>query len=162
MGGGILPIARKDGYYYVLMARESLDIKWRDAGKWSDFGGSREGSESQYDTALREGTEETAGLFGNIQDIELLMKYNCIDRITIPNYSTYLIETDFNTMLPYWFNKKYRYILKTKPNLVHERNGLYEKDKLRWIKVNNLMPFMKHVRFWFKPLLLKIYNKYKN
>lgn len=159
MGGGILPIAVYQNDYYVLMGRESVDNKWRDSGKWSDFGGSREGRESEYQTAIREGTEETSGILGNTRDIKRLID-NSFDIISMNKYSTYLVEIKYDTFLPYKFNKKYRHILKTNSSLIYKRNGLYEKDKIRWIKVDNLIDFKQHVRFWFRPFIDKIYSKY--
>ena len=160
MGGGILPIAKKNDEYYVLLARESVDVKWRDSGKWSDFGGSKENNETEYQTAIREGTEETCGLYGGTNNIKYMIDNNTIDIIKLHNYSTYLIEVKYNSMIPYRFNKIYRNALKNKPNLVYERNGLYEKDKIRWVSVNELNSFLKHSRFWFKPILKKVYNKF--
>ena len=161
MGGGILPIAKKDNCYYVLLSRESVDIDWKDAGKWSDFGGSKENNETEYETAIREGAEETCGLYGNKLNIK-----NMIDNYTeyivhLNKYSTYLVRVKYNPMLPYRFNKIYRNALKNTPKLVYEQNGLYEKDKIRWVNVNDLKSFSKHARFWFKPVMIEIYNKFK-
>ena len=162
MGGGILPIAKSEGKYYVLLSRETVDNKWKDAGKWSDFGGSREGNETHYATAIREGTEESAGLFGTKNDITNMINNHCIDKITIQYYSTYLVEIPYNTMLPYRFNKNYRFHLKKNPNLIYNStNGLFEKDKLRWVCVNELPSFKKHIRVWYRPIIDKIYHKYK-
>lgn len=162
MGGGILPIAKKNNEYYVLLSRESVDIDWKDAGKWSDFGGSKENNETEYETAIREGTEETSGLYGTKLDIKNLID-NCTEHIiSINNYSSYLVRVKYNPMLPYRFNKIYREALKKTPNLVYEQNGMYEKDKIRWINVNELKSFSKHARFWFKPFMMQIYNKFKN
>lgn len=160
MGGGILPIAKKDDGFYVLLSRESVDINWKDAGKWSDFGGSKENNETEYETAIREGTEETCGLYGTTLDIK-----NLIDNFTeyivrLTNYSTYVVRVKYNSMLPYHFNKTYRNALKNRPKLVYEHNGLYEKDKIRWVNVNDLKSWSKHARFWFKPVLNEIYNKF--
>ena len=160
MGGGILPIAKKGNDYFVLLSRESIDIKWKDAGKWSDFGGSKENNETEYETAIREGTEETCGLYGGKNNIKYLIDNFTEHVIKLHNYSTYLVKVNYNAMLPYRFNKNYRYAIKNKPNLVYERNGLYEKDKIRWVNVNDLKSFSKHSRFWFKPVMTEIYNKF--
>ena len=160
MGGGILPIAKKDNNYYVLLSRESIDIDWKDAGKWSDFGGSKENNETEYETAIREGAEETSGLYGKKYDIKYLIDNFTEDVIKLHNYSTYLVKVNYNPMIPYRFNKNYRNALKNTPNLIYEQNGLYEKDKIRWVNVNDLKSFSKHSRFWFKPIMMQIYNKF--
>ena len=41
MGGGILPIAFKNGKIYFLFGREALDVL-KESGLWSDFGGGKE------------------------------------------------------------------------------------------------------------------------
>ena len=70
MGGGILPVARHNGEIYLLFSRERLiHSKDRDRGKWSDFGGSKEGNETQYRTAVREGVEESSGILGDKKDV---------------------------------------------------------------------------------------------
>ena len=47
MGGGILPVAKHNGTYYLLFSRERLiHNRDRDRGKWSDFGGGTEKNES--------------------------------------------------------------------------------------------------------------------
>lgn len=162
MGGGILPISQKNGRYYVLLSRESIDVKWKDSGKWSDFGGSREGNESEYDTALREGTEESCGIIGSKKNIEYLVKNKCLNIIHINHYSTYLVEIPYNSMLPYKFNKTYRLALKNTPDVVLSNNGLFEKDKVRWVPVDELLQFRNYTRFWFKPIVTKVYNIYKS
>ena len=66
MGGGILPVAEHKGDFYFLFSRERLAFSQdKDRGKWSDFGGSREGKETQYQTAIRECFEESNGILGN-------------------------------------------------------------------------------------------------
>jgi len=160
MGGGILPIARNNGEYYVLLARESVDNDWKDAGKWSDFGGSKEKNETEYETAIREGAEETSGLYGTKNKIKYLVDNYTEYVVNLHNYSTYLIRVNYNSMLPYRFNKKYREAIRKTPELVYKQNGLYEKDKIRWVSVNDLKTFSKYARLWFKPVLFEIYCKF--
>ena len=67
MGAGILPFTIYKGRVMFLFGRENKD-KTEDSNKkelWSDFGGSKEGLESYFDTAVREGFEESSGFFGD-------------------------------------------------------------------------------------------------
>ena len=163
MGGGILPIAKNDGFYYVLLSRESLDIKWKESGKWSDFGGSKEGNETEYETAIREGTEETSGIYGKAKNIKYMIDTNTLCVIKVYNYSTYLISVNYNPMISYRFSKIYNKALRYTPELVlNTSNGLYEKDKIRWVKVDDLNTFSTHSRFWFKPIMMQIYNRFNS
>ena len=68
MGGGILPVAYHNGKVKFLFSREAMYTD-DDPGKWSDFGGGKEGRETPYQTAVREGWEESAGFLGTKQDI---------------------------------------------------------------------------------------------
>ena len=92
MGGGILPVAYHKDDIYFLFSRESF-INKRHKGLWSDFGGSKEGYESQYETAIREGAEESSGILGNEKDIRTLIKKNCIGKIRDRGYSIYLVQS---------------------------------------------------------------------
>ena len=80
MGGGILPIAFKNGKIYFLFGRETIDI-WKDSGLWSDFGGGKEKNETYKETAIREGWEETDGVLGNLKTIEYLIE-NMIENLS--------------------------------------------------------------------------------
>ena len=68
-GSGILPVAIKNNKLYLLFSREYIYSSYVDGGKWSDFGGHKEGSESNKETAIREGWEESSGFLGNKIDI---------------------------------------------------------------------------------------------
>ena len=74
MGAGILPVTVHRGKVYFLFSREYIGSK-DDGGLWSDFGGSKEKNESFFDTAVREGYEESGGFLGNKSDIKKGKKY---------------------------------------------------------------------------------------
>ena len=117
MGGGILPIAINKGKIYFLFSREW--IKSRDDGdKWSDFGGSKEG------TAIRERFEESTGFLGSIEDVIDLVDNNNIAKITINGYRTYIVLIQYDSKLPKKFRDKFNKIYKTKPWLIQQHNGL--------------------------------------
>ena len=67
---GILPFSRiiknNKQMIYFLFSRETMDDKKsKDRGYWSEFGGSRDKGETHLDTAIREGYEESNGIFGS-------------------------------------------------------------------------------------------------
>ena len=152
---GILPIAIKDKKIYFLFGRETVDHVFRDAGKWSDFGGSIEKGEKIEDVAIREGWEETSGILGNQKTVKELVEKKTIQKIKNGTYTTYLIVIDYNNKLPSIFDTNYKNIKKNKPELIQEYNGLYEKDKIKWIEVDNLYKYQKT----FRPFYLSILNK---
>ena len=73
MGAGILPITIcSDGKIYFLFGKEN---KYEDsASGWSDFGGGTDNTESFFQTACREGSEELTGFLGSSNDIAVLLK----------------------------------------------------------------------------------------
>ena len=60
------------------------------------FGGSREGKETQYHTAVREGVEESSGILGDKKDVRNLIKYHLMGKIHDKAYSIWLVEVEYN------------------------------------------------------------------
>ena len=155
MGGGILPMALHNNKIYYLFAREEND-KNIDIGMWSDFGGAKEKRETYYDTAIREGWEESGGFLGDIKDIKKLVDNKLFD-ITVNGYRTYIILTEYDEELPKIFMKDYKREKEEYPYNI-AKNGFYEKDKLRWIEHNNLLRNIKIFRPWYRKIV-KILEK---
>ena len=84
MGAGILPIAFYKGKIYFLFSREELNAD-SDPGLWSDFGGAKDNNESFFETAVREGYEETGGFLGSKKGIENLIQNKTLFSITKKN-----------------------------------------------------------------------------
>jgi len=159
---GILPVAYHNEKTYFLFSRESIDVTWKDKGKWSDFGGSREKGESLKTTAIRECVEESDGIFGKEKDIKYLIEKSLIKKFCVNHYTTYVIQVPYEPDLPKSFRKEYLEVLKKRRDLVIARNGLYEKDMLRWIELKNLKKFIPKMRPWYKAIarvILKHFNK---
>ena len=123
MGGGILPIAYHKDNIYFLFSRESFINKLH-FGLWSDFGGSKENYESHYQTAIREGAEESNGILGNEKNIKFLIKHHCIGKINDRGYSVYLIQVKYDAAIVKNFSDHFNKILKNYPTLVTDNNGL--------------------------------------
>ena len=157
MGGGILPIARHNGEIYLLFSRERIVYSHdRDKGKWSDFGGSREKQETQYQTAVREGTEESSGILGNKRHIQDLIRHHLQGRIHDKAYSIWIVEVEYNPDIVHIFREHFKNALKHQTAAVKAHNGLFEKDKLQWIKLSSLQR-KKHIfRPWYKRFIPKI------
>lgn len=148
MGGGILPVAIVKGKLYFLFSREWNKSK-DDPGKWSDFGGSREKNETYKQTAVREGYEESSGFLGSKKNIKSLVENNLITSITFNGYTTYIVLIKYDKTLPNRFRKKFTDTLKSKPSLVTNHNGLYEKDMAKWYSYDD----MKKKFTSFRPLV---------
>ena len=104
MGGGILPVAIKNGKVYFLFGKENeLD----DTPGWADFGGGREEGETPFDTALREGSEEINGFLGSAVQLRKRVKQNKVATVTFKEYTTFIFKMDFDENLPTYYKNNY-------------------------------------------------------
>ena len=149
MGGGVLPVAFNKGKLYFLFSREYINSK-DDGGLWSDFGGSKDDDETYFQTALREGYEESDKIIGSKENIKNLMK-NSLQEITINGYRTYIVLITYDKELPKKFRNKFLHIKENKPHLICKK-GLYEKDMIKWYSYedikknfNKFRPFYKNI-----------------
>jgi len=128
----------------------------RDRGKWSDFGGSREGKETQYHTAVREGVEESSGILGDKKDVRNLIRHHLMGKIRDKAYSIWLVEVDYNPDIISVFRNHFKDALKNNLETVKKHNGLFEKDKLQWIKLSTLDRKKYMFRPWYKRFIPQI------
>ena len=149
MGGGVLPVSIHKGQPVFLFSREAVARGYRDSGKWSDFGGSKEKEETQRETAVRECAEEAAGLLGTSSDVERLIDRQFVAEINVNYYTTYVVYVPFWEQFPEEFRKVYDDACMETPELVSASNGLYEKDDARWITLAELKT--PEVRETFRP-----------
>ena len=155
MGGGILPVTIHKNTILLLFSREALHQK-PDPGKWSDFGGSTEKKETPLQTAIREGWEESAGFLGTKRQIKHLIQAHLVQKISTGFYTTYLIHIPYKKNLPRRFAKHFQKMKKSHPEQVYARNGLFEKDKLRWMRLCDLQRNMHLFRPWYRMIVRKI------
>jgi len=153
---GILPVAIKNNKVYFLFGRESMDTKYKDSGKWSDFGGTMEKGETLEDTAIREGYEETSDILGSLENIKHLVENKTIQKITNGTYTTFVVVIDYEKKLTPRFKRNYDKTKKNNPELITEHNGLYEKDRIKWIEVDNLFKYKKKFRPWYVSIVNKV------
>ncbi len=152
MGAGILPVTVHRGKVYFLFSREYIGSK-DDGGLWSDFGGSKEKNESFFDTAVREGYEESGGFLGNKSNIKKLIKNKFVKTITIPKiYRTYIVFIPYDKDLPKKFREDFINVKKNHPEKIAKK-GLYEKDMLKWVSMDKLKSFKSEVRPWYKKIV---------
>ena len=164
MGGGILPIAFYKGKIYFLFGREYINALKKDevtphkaAGLWSDFGGSKDNNETYKETAIREGYEELSGILGSKNKIKYLVN-NYLYKITSNGYRSYIVIIDYDKTLPKKFRDKFLSIKKNKPHLVC-KNGLYEKDMIKWFSYDDIKNNSSIFRIWYyKEIIKEVFN----
>jgi 8-oxo-dGTP pyrophosphatase MutT (NUDIX family) len=157
---GILPVAYHKNKVYFLFGRETKDLNLRPSGLWSDFGGTREKGETLFDTAIREGYEETDGVLGSKKHISLLINNNLIDILNQGKYTSYMIMVPYNKALPKNFKFKYNHIKKHHFDLITAHNGFYEKDQIKWFSIESLKKNIGTFRPWYRPLITKLIKMY--
>ena len=161
---GILPYAYNNGELYFLISRENKSIKFKDSGFWSDFGGGKEKNESKLETAIRECYEETSGFLGTIEQIRKnIDKQNNIS-ITANNstYETFLLKIVYDSNLPLYMNRNYKFIQKHLPNEITKRNGLFEKDRFLWIHSDSLEEYLPNFRRFYRAIIKKLISYLNN
>jgi hypothetical protein len=157
MGAGILPFTIYKGRVLFLFGRENKD-KTEDSNKkelWSDFGGSKEGLESYFDTAVREGFEESSGFFGDKEDISQLINKKCIKEVEHHRYKTFVVYIPYDDKLVGNFRRNFLYVKRNNREL-YETKGLYEKDMIKWVSYNNLREFKHSARVFYKGIITKL------
>ena len=158
MGAGILPVSVYKNNLYLLFSREHTLYKGR--YEWRDFGGTPENNETNMQTAIREGWEESSGFLGSKNNIKNLIKNNLITKVSSGGYTVYLVLIEYDKELPRKFRKHFMNMYKKDKSKIC-KNGFYEKDKLKWIKITDLKKNMGLFRNWYKKLVNKIYHKLK-
>ena len=94
------------------------------------------------------------------------MKENTIGTIYTRTYATFLIEIKYDPKLPNLLKNKYKHALKHHKDKVSEANGLYEKDRGKWISLKQLKNIDKNktikFRKWYIPIIKKIIYFFEN
>ena len=159
-GGGILPVAIKNGQVYFLFGKENeLD----DTPGWADFGGGAEDGESQLDTALREGSEEINGILGSAEQLRKQVKKNKISTVKFKTYTTYIYMMDYDDKLPFYYKNNYDFFSKYLPHVKHKKdNGLLEKSKIRWFTFDELKAEKKSFRSFYQNIVDLILKQEKD
>jgi 8-oxo-dGTP pyrophosphatase MutT (NUDIX family) len=159
---GILPFSKviknNKTFLYFLFSRETLDDdKSKDKGYWSEFGGSADKGESRFDTAIREGYEESNGVFGSKSQMKNKVKKTGI-YFKEKSYYSFLMQVPYDRLLPTYLENTYNFIKVKKPDLICCEEGLFEKDKFRWIEINQLEKNMNIFRPFYRPVIKQIIN----
>lgn len=158
MGAGILPVALHKGVLFLLMGQE------RKNNLWCDFGGTPNKKEKPFDTAIREGGEELNGFLGINEELENLVSQNMVLSICFDRYTTYIFKTNYDENLCYYFNNINNFAEAHIKDIVDNyNNGLFEKTKIKWIKIDDLKKAedLKIFRPWYIPIVESIVKNEK-
>lgn len=162
MGAGILPTTIYKNKLYFLFGKEN---KYEDtAPGFSDFGGGTDNKETYMETAIREGGEELTGFLGSDEDLKKMLERNGtynIDNKT-PHGSIYRIHIfpmTYDPLLPFYYNNNQRFLQKRLEPEVIKKTKIFEKEEIRWVCVDEIKKMKHQFRFFFKPLVDRLYNE---
>ena len=153
MGGGIIPVALVKGNLKFLFGKEAGEKKW------SDFGGGREGNETKFETAIREGCEELNGFLGCRNQLKNLVKSNQIASVDTEGLHTYIFLINYDQNLPYFFNKNFKFIKQKLPNKINKK-GLFEKSEIGWFSIEELRFSPGQFRTFYQKVIKNIVRSY--
>jgi len=162
MGAGILPTTIYKNKLYFLFGKEN---KYEDtAPGFSDFGGGTDNKETYMETAIREGGEELTGFLGTDEDLKKMLERNGtynIDNKT-PHGSIYRIHIfamTYDPILPFYYNNNQRFLQKRLEPEVIKKSKIFEKEEIRWVCVDEIRKMKQQFRFFFKPIVDRLYNE---
>ena len=162
MGAGILPTTIHKNKLYFLFGKEN---KYEDtAPGFSDFGGGSDDNETYIQTAIREGGEELTGFLGSDTDLKKMLErhgtYN-IDNKSGKNkiYRVHLFPMIYDEKLPFYYNNNQRFLQKRLEPVVIKKTKIFEKEEIRWICIDELKDMKSQFRFFFPPIIDKIYHE---
>lgn len=162
MGAGILPTTIYKNKLYFLFGKEN---KYEDtAPGFADFGGGTDNNETYIQTAIREGGEELTGFLGSDADLKKMLErrgtYN-IDNKTDHGsiYRVHIFPMEYDPKLPYYYNNNQRFLQKRLDPEVIKKTKIFEKEEIRWVCIDELNSMKPKFRFFFPPIIDKIYNE---
>jgi 8-oxo-dGTP pyrophosphatase MutT (NUDIX family) len=162
MGAGILPTAIHNNKIYFLFGKEN---QYEDsASGFSDFGGGTDNSETFFQTAIREGTEELTGFLGSPDHLKNMLKkygYYTIDYKS-EGYSTYrshIFPYPYDEILPYYYNNNQRFLQKHLDQEVIKKTKIFEKEEIKWFCIDDILKRKKEFRSYFQNIIEMIYRE---
>ena len=148
MGAGILPISSINGRLFFLFGKEA------ESHLWSDFGGRKENNESDFDTAIREGSEELNGFLGSGEKLRKMVETNNILTIHYEKYKIFLFIIKYDRNLPIYFKNNYEFIKNSDLfKEVKKNDGLFEKEEIKWFCLKDMEKQSKNFRMFYRPIL---------
>lgn len=166
MGAGILPTTIHKGKLYFLFGKEN---KYEDSAPgFSDFGGGSDNDDiNLLDTAIREAGEELTGFLGSDSDVrEMLKKYGTYNiNYKDPKHALYrmhIFPMKYDPLLPLYFNNNRKFILNHLKSNVIKQTKIFEKERIKWISINEIPKMKGEFRSYFKNIIDIILNEKHN
>jgi 8-oxo-dGTP pyrophosphatase MutT (NUDIX family) len=152
VAGSILPVAWHNGQLYFLFGKENpLETS---AKGFSDFGGGVEGTETPYQTALREGGEELTGFLGDGVLLEkVIRKRGGVYKITVGTYHIHIFCAEYDPNLPRYYNANHRFLWDRMDHQLLKKTCLFEKIEIAWMTPADMRKRMKEFRPFYQDMV---------
>jgi len=161
VAGSILPVAFNDkGELCFLFGKEN---PMEDSAKgYSDFGGRLEKGETPYEGALREGSEELTGFFGDKKQLRKLIKKNGgFYPITIGTYHIHVFQMDYDEKLPLYYNNNHRFLWNNMNKKILNDSKYFEKIEINWFSVSQIKERRNEFRSFYREFLDEIVSHHE-
>ena len=156
MGAGILPVCLLNNSKLLFLFGQEAN-----SGLWSDFGGSKEGNEKPFETAIREGSEELNGFLGEGSAFAKYVLDNNILTIHFDKYNVYIFIIDYDMKLPLYFNNCSKFFMnQLNTDNVKIKKGLFEKKAISWFNKIKLSKEKHKFRSFYRPIVDIILDEY--
>ena len=151
MGAGILPVTIYKGVIFFLLGKERYNDNY-----WCDFGGGPMKDESIYETAIREGYEETDGLFGNRYELEKKVTNNLIKPCYTHKYTTFLFKVNYSELYYFqeYFNNHRAFI--DKELSLEKIESIFEKSEVKLFSKKELMKNINDIRPFYRDIAYQL------
>jgi hypothetical protein len=156
VAGSILPIAlNENGELCFLFGKEN---PMEDSAKgFSDFGGGLEKSETPFQGALREGSEELTGFLGNKKELRKLIKKNGgTYHVLIGTYHVHMFHLPYDENLPKYYNRNHMFLWNKMDKFMLNDSKLFEKIEIQWFTLKD----MKQRKSEFREFYIKMIDHF--
>jgi 8-oxo-dGTP pyrophosphatase MutT (NUDIX family) len=153
--GSILPVSIVKGQLYFLFGKEN---SMEDSHKgFSDFGGGTENDETPYDTAIREGAEETTFFLGDKKGVKnMIRKAGGFYPLVYNDYHVHLFYFKYDENLPKYYNNNHLNLWKHLDKKYLNNSRLFEKIEIKWFSLNEMRTKKKQFRKFYREIVDKI------
>ena len=139
VAGSIIPVSIHKGKLYFLFGKEN---PMEDSAKgWSDFGGGVEVTDTPYETAIRECSEELTGFLGNPSQIRSWIQSQRpgVYKLVHDNYHIHIaLLPSFDPMLPVYYNNNHSFLWRRMDKKLLNDTKLFEKIEIGWFSESEL------------------------
>ena len=157
VGAAILPATIIKNKLYLLFGKEN---KFEESAPGlSDFGGGVDPNESIFDAAIRESCEEITGFLGSEKEVKNMATKSGTYPLKLDNYNTFILPLIFDPKLTHYYNNNQKYLQRKLPPSVFKSTKIFEKEKIMWVKADDLKHMRHQFRHFYRFMVDKLYNE---